>query len=247
MVEGLDPVELDGLPLCHRAGLRRPQGARRRTSTIEVDAYDEMNIAFPVDKIAARDQASRGMPASSALSACRSNQFPRAMAIARQFRQRASTVAIGGFHVSGCISMLKELTPELKEAVDLGIVLFAGEAEEQFERVPEGRSCAARPKPLYNHMHALPNLQGTDDPLSAAAAGAALRRRAVLVRRRARLPVPMLLLHHHQRAGPKIALARCRRHRAHRPGERRAGHLALLRHRRQFRPQQELGSRSSTA
>ena len=58
-----------------------------------------------------------------------SNQFPRAMAIARQFRARGIKVAIGGFHVSGCISMLKDLTPELQEAIDLGITLFAGEAE----------------------------------------------------------------------------------------------------------------------
>ena len=54
------------------------------------------------------------------------------MAIARHFRAKGVTVAIGGFHVSGCISMLKELTPELKEALDLGIMLFAGEAEEHF-------------------------------------------------------------------------------------------------------------------
>ena len=62
------------------------------------------------------------------------------MAIARHFRSKGMKVAIGGFHVSGCISMLKELTPELKEAVDLGIVLFAGEAEEHFEPLPEGCS-----------------------------------------------------------------------------------------------------------
>ena len=95
------------------------------------------------------------------------------MAIARQFREKGVKVAIGGFHVSGCISMLKELTPELKEAVDLGIMLFAGEAEEQFETFLKDVH-GGRAKPIYNHMDALPNLQGTDDPLSAAAPRAAL-------------------------------------------------------------------------
>ena len=55
------------------------------------------------------------------------------MALAAQFRSRGIAVAIGGFHVSGCMSMLKELTPELRQAVDLGITLYAGEAEEHFE------------------------------------------------------------------------------------------------------------------
>ena len=72
--------------------------------------------------------------------------------------QQGVAVAIGGFHVSGCISMLKELTPELKEAIDLGITLFAGEAEEQFGSFLQDVH-AGTAKPLYNYMHDLPNLQ----------------------------------------------------------------------------------------
>ena len=49
--------------------------------------------------------------------------------------QAGVQVCIGGFHVSGCLAMLPELTPELKEAMDLGISLFAGEAEGRFEEV----------------------------------------------------------------------------------------------------------------
>lgn|GEM_PF-3756220 len=36
---------------------------------------------------------------------------------------------IGGFHVSGCLAMLEEMPVELKEALNLGISLFAGELE----------------------------------------------------------------------------------------------------------------------
>jgi radical SAM superfamily enzyme YgiQ (UPF0313 family) len=72
-------------------------------------------------------------------------------------------VAIGGFHVSGCIAMLKELTPELKEAVDLGVILFAGEAEEQFEGFLKDVHAGAA-QPIYNYMKDLPNLQNQTIP-----------------------------------------------------------------------------------
>ena len=70
-----------------------------------------------------------------ALVGVQSNQFPRAMDIARPLRAAGVPVCIGGFHVSGCLSMLPEITPELQEAMDLGISLFAGEAEGRFEEV----------------------------------------------------------------------------------------------------------------
>jgi radical SAM superfamily enzyme YgiQ (UPF0313 family) len=124
---------------------------------IEIDAFDDMNVRVPVEKIAARIKA----PDHSGivcLVGVQSNQFPRAMALARRFRAEGIAVAIGGFHVSGCMSMLKELTPELKEALDLGITLFAGEAEEQFESFLKDVHAGAA-KPIYNYMHDLPNLQ----------------------------------------------------------------------------------------
>ena len=122
---------------------------------IEINAYDEMNIRVPIETIAARIRKSSGVVC---LVGVQSNQFPRAMAIARQFRERGVTVAIGGFHVSGVISMLKDLTPELQEAVDLGIHLFAGEAEEHFASFLQDLANGTA-KPVYNYMHDLPNLQ----------------------------------------------------------------------------------------
>ena len=124
---------------------------------IEVDAYDEMTIKIPVERIVRR-MTQPGHSGLVCLVGVQSNQFPRAMAIARQFRARGVAVAIGGFHVSGCVAMLKELTPELKEAVDLGIILFAGEAEEHFEDFLRNVHAGAA-KPIYNHMDDLPDLQ----------------------------------------------------------------------------------------
>ena len=124
---------------------------------IEVDAYDEMNVRIPVERIARRIRQP-GHAGLVCMVGVQSNQFPRAMAIARQFRSRGVAVAIGGFHVSGCLAMLKELTPELKEAIDLGILLYAGEAEEHFavflQNVHNGVA-----KPITNTMDDLPDLQ----------------------------------------------------------------------------------------
>ena len=124
---------------------------------IGVDAYDEMNIRIPVERIARRIKQP-GHEGLVCLAGVQSNQFPRAMAIAREFRARGVAVAIGGFHVSGCMAMLKELTPELKEAVDLGVILYAGEAEEHFEGFLQDVYAGAA-KPIYNYMNDLPNLQ----------------------------------------------------------------------------------------
>ena len=84
---------------------------------IEVDANDEMNIRIPVERIAKRIKRP-GHSGIVCLVGVQSNQFPRAMAIARRFRSKGVPVAIGGFHVSGCLAMLPELPPSLQEALD---------------------------------------------------------------------------------------------------------------------------------
>ena len=62
-------------------------------------------------------------------------------------------------------------------------------------------------------------------------AGGTHRRATDELRRRARLSVSVQLLHHHQRSGPHLAISQRRRHREHRPAQRRAGHPQVLRHR----------------
>ncbi len=93
-----------------------------------------------------------------------SNQFPRAMDLARQFRAAGIQVCLGGFHVSGCLAMLPGLTPELQEALDLGVSLFAGEAEERLETVLKD-AYRGELKPLYNYMMDLPALENAPTPI----------------------------------------------------------------------------------
>jgi radical SAM superfamily enzyme YgiQ (UPF0313 family) len=127
---------------------------------IDITAFDETNTRVRPDKIARQLSGGRGMVA---LVGVQSNQYPRAMAIARQLRAADVMVCIGGFHVSGCLAMLPEPTPELKEAMALGISLFAGEAEGRFEMVLRDAFNGTL-KPLYNYMDDLPSLDGAKLP-----------------------------------------------------------------------------------
>ena len=101
---------------------------------IEIEVRDETNVYIPIRKIIRRF-AANGNCGLVCLVGVQTNQFARAVDIARELRAAGIQVAIGGFHVSGCLAMLPELTPELKEAQALGITLFAGEAEGRLEEI----------------------------------------------------------------------------------------------------------------
>ncbi len=125
---------------------------------IVLEAYDEMNTLIPIRKLLRlfRDTGNFGLVC---LTGVQSNQFPRAMDIARPFRDAGVQVAVGGFHVSGCLSMLDELPPDLKQAQEMGISFFAGEAEERLEDFLRD-AIAGRLKPVYNYLDDLPGLEG---------------------------------------------------------------------------------------
>jgi radical SAM superfamily enzyme YgiQ (UPF0313 family) len=98
-----------------------------------------------------------------ALVGVQSNQFPRALDLARPLREAGLPVCIGGFHAAGTLAMLPEPPPEVKEAWALGISIFAGEAEGQFDALlRDARD--ANLKPLYNRMSDLPDLEGAPTP-----------------------------------------------------------------------------------
>jgi len=131
---------------------------------LEVSAYDETNTRIRIDRLAARIRRDGGRGLVG-LVGVQSNQFPRAMDIARQFRAMGIPVCIGGFHVSGCLAMLPDLTPELKEALACGISLFAGEAEDgRLEQLLQdayrGTLC-----PIYQATGELPSIEGAAIPI----------------------------------------------------------------------------------
>ena len=78
-----------------------------------ITAYDETHTVIPTRKIIRRIQKEGGK-GLVLLAGVQSNQFPRATDLARKLSKQAFRV-IGGFHVSGCLSMLPTLPPDLHE------------------------------------------------------------------------------------------------------------------------------------
>jgi len=129
---------------------------------LRITSWDETNTRVRPDRIVRqiRESGGRGLVA---LVGVQSNQFPRALDIARPLRAAGIPVCIGGFHVSGCLAMLPDLPPELREAMDLGITLFAGEAEGRLDELLLAANGGTL-EPLYNFMHDLPGLEGQPPP-----------------------------------------------------------------------------------
>jgi hypothetical protein len=129
---------------------------------IETVAIDETNARVRADRIAKRIRANGGF-GMVGLVGVQSNQFPRALDIARPLRAAGVQVCIGGFHVSGCLAMLPDMPADMKEAQALGISLFAGEGEGRLEAVLRDAARGAL-QPLYNFMNELPGIEGAPLP-----------------------------------------------------------------------------------
>jgi radical SAM superfamily enzyme YgiQ (UPF0313 family) len=134
--------------------------ARRRALgpdvTVEIHAYDECHTVIPIRRITRRIKAAE--TGLVCLVGVQSNQFPRAMDLAARFRAAGIAVAVGGFHVSGCLAMLPRLPADLERARQMGVTLFAGEAEGRLEGL-FADAFAGRLRPIYNYMDELPALQ----------------------------------------------------------------------------------------
>jgi radical SAM superfamily enzyme YgiQ (UPF0313 family) len=133
-----------------------------RDVDLEIHAFDETNTVIRVEQIAkliGNENAGIVM-----LVGVQSNQFPRALDIAKPLRKKGIPVAIGGFHVSGTMAMLEERDPDVQKALDIGVTVFAGEAEGRLEQVLKD-AFHGDLQPVYNFMHDLPDLDGAALPM----------------------------------------------------------------------------------
>ncbi|HXG83012.1 MAG TPA: radical SAM protein [Pyrinomonadaceae bacterium] len=129
---------------------------------LEIHAFDETNTRIRAGEIISLiEKAGAGMVM---LVGVQSNQFPRALDLAKILREKNITTAIGGFHASGTISMLKETDSHVQKAMDLGISIFAGEAEGRLGQVLRD-AYFGKLEPLYNFMSDLPNIEAVATPL----------------------------------------------------------------------------------
>ncbi|HWG05050.1 MAG TPA: radical SAM protein, partial [Beijerinckiaceae bacterium] len=130
---------------------------------LDIEAFDETNTHIKPARIARSIKENGGL-GLVALVGVQSNQFPRAVDIARPLRDAGIQVAIGGFHVSGCLAMLPEMPADITAAIDLGISIFAGEAEGRFDTILQDAAAGCL-QSVYNFMSDLPSLEAAPMPL----------------------------------------------------------------------------------
>jgi hypothetical protein len=129
---------------------------------IDIEVIDETNTRVDIPALLSRFRRNDGF-GCVALIGVQSNQYPRALDIARPFRAAGIAVALGGFHVSGCLSMLDGRAVGLDACREMGVIMFAGEAEGRLELVITDVA-AGRGVPVYNYMKDLPGMEGTPVP-----------------------------------------------------------------------------------
>lgn len=131
---------------------------------IQVCAIDEGNTRVQAAKIV-REIRESDAKALVCFVGVQTNQFPRAIDLARPLRAAGIPVCIGGFHVTGCTAMLVAPTPEMVAARDLGISFFLGEAEGgRFDPVLQDAYHGAL-APVYDFLRDLPDLEGQPIPM----------------------------------------------------------------------------------
>src|ERR1051326_4258300 len=110
---------------------------------LQIEAIDETNDRVRPEKLAKQiERAGSGMVM---MVGVQSNQFPRALDLARPLRARGIQVALGG-------------------ARAMGVTRFAGEAEGRLDEILIDAAAGAI-KPMYNYMADLPHIEGTPIPL----------------------------------------------------------------------------------
>ena len=130
---------------------------------LDVSVIDEISTRVKVSRLVAQFRRSGGL-GMVALVGVQSNQFPRALDIARQLRAQGVPVMIGGFHVSGCLAMLPELQADLQAALDIGVSLFAGELEGRIDAILRDAANGTL-QPIYNHLNDLPSIESCPTPI----------------------------------------------------------------------------------
>jgi radical SAM superfamily enzyme YgiQ (UPF0313 family) len=129
---------------------------------IDLEAIDEFNQRIDIRKLVQRFQRHDNF-GLVALVGVQTNQYPRALDLARPLRAAGIPIAIGGFHVSGCLSMLDGDAVGLNACRDMGLSIFAGEAEGRLDILLRD-AAAGQLQPVYNFMQDLPGIEGTPVP-----------------------------------------------------------------------------------
>ena len=136
---------------------------------IEVTTFDETAEKVPLKQIIRWSKAP-GTRLLVCLVGVQTNQFPRALDMARIFKAAGITVIMGGFHTSGTINMLGDQEPDIQELYREGICMVSGEVEGKWEGILSDY-LHGQLKPLYSFAQDLQNLVDIEEaPLPRASA-----------------------------------------------------------------------------
>ncbi len=139
-------------------GLTEDVKARRVFGDLSIDVttFDETAEYVPIKKIIRWSKAP-GTKLLVCLVGVQTNQFPRALDMARIFKAHGVPVIIGGFHTSGTINMLGEQEPDIQQLFREEICVVSGEVEGKWEGIL-GDLLNGGLKPLYSFAQDLQNL-----------------------------------------------------------------------------------------
>jgi radical SAM superfamily enzyme YgiQ (UPF0313 family) len=130
---------------------------------VEVHLVDEAVAKVPVRAIA-RSNSRPGEKAVVALVGVQTNQFCRASDLALELRRSGVTVLLGGFHVSGMMSLFPGLSPEIQALVDAGVTIVAGEVEDHWGEILRAAH-RGELRPVYRYLDELPDLSDAPRPI----------------------------------------------------------------------------------
>lgn len=123
---------------------------------IEVTTFDETAEKIPLTKII-RWGEEPGTKLLVCMVGVQTNQFPRAVDMAKTLRANNIAVIVGGFHTSGTINMLGEQEPDIQELVQEKICVVSGEVEGKWEGILTD-FLHDRLKPIYSFAQDLQSL-----------------------------------------------------------------------------------------
>jgi hypothetical protein len=123
---------------------------------IEVTTFDETAERVPVKQIL-RWSREPGTILLVCMVGVQTNQFPRALDMARIFRAAGICVIMGGFHTSGTINMLGAEEPDIQELVRESICIVSGEVEGKWEMILSD-FLHGRLQPIYSFAQDLQSL-----------------------------------------------------------------------------------------
>jgi hypothetical protein len=143
------------------------EDVRQRRLLGEVDlrihVVDEAVTKVPLNRIFRLNRRT-GERVLVCLVGVQTNQFCRAADIALALRRQRVAVMIGGFHVSGMLAMFPALSPEIRQLVDAGVSVVAGEVEHRWADLLRD-AYSGKLKPVYRFLDDPPDLSGAPRPI----------------------------------------------------------------------------------